>query len=142
VCKIFKFLPTKPSTINQLPLSENALKLAYGNAEFHNFPGEDPRTPRSKGREREGGRSGREKRGGDGEGRGWGSRKGRDGTEGLKGREGKRRKRRRGKGEEFGPPSPMFQTDRRHCRDVSSMSPTKLETSSRRLESDAHKLRA
>jgi hypothetical protein len=53
----------KPSTISQLSLSESALKLANGNVEFQNFPREDPRNPRSKGREREGGRSGREKRG-------------------------------------------------------------------------------
>jgi hypothetical protein len=26
-------------------LSENALKLTYGNVEFQNFPGEDPRPP-------------------------------------------------------------------------------------------------
>jgi hypothetical protein len=43
-------------------LSENALKLTYGNVEFHNFPGEDPRF---KGREREGGKSGRKQRGGE-----------------------------------------------------------------------------
>jgi hypothetical protein len=67
-------------------LSENTLKLAYGHVEFQNFSGRTP-DPRSKGREiREGGRSGREKRG-----RAWGSTKGRDGTEWLKEREGKER---------------------------------------------------
>jgi hypothetical protein len=95
----------KPSTINQLSLSENASKLTYGNVEFQNFPGEEPRTPRLKGMEREGEKSGRKKRGGEGrggekrdgevgrggEGLGWGNRKGRGGSEGLKEREGKRR---------------------------------------------------
>jgi hypothetical protein len=85
VCQISKFLATKPLTINQLSLSENALKLTYGNVEFQNFPGRTP-DPRSKGREREGGKSGR-----GGEGRGWGGRKGRGGREGLKEREGKER---------------------------------------------------
>jgi hypothetical protein len=90
VCQIFKFLATKPSTINQLSLSENALKLTYGNVEFQNFPGEDPGPPASregKGRREEW----KKKRGGEGRGRGWGSRKGRGGREGLKEREGKRR---------------------------------------------------
>jgi hypothetical protein len=32
-------------TINQLSLSENALKLASGNAEFQNFPGRTPDSP-------------------------------------------------------------------------------------------------
>jgi hypothetical protein len=95
-------------TINQLSLSENALKLTYGIVEFPNFPGRIPGTP-LQGRERE--KSGREKR--VGEGREWGDRKGR---EGLKEREGMERgeKGQRGRGEEFGPP--MFQTDRRHCQ--------------------------
>jgi hypothetical protein len=30
-------------------LSENSLKLTYGNLEFQNFPGKDPRISRSKG---------------------------------------------------------------------------------------------
>jgi hypothetical protein len=49
--------------MNQLPLSENALKLTYGSIELQNFPVEDSPL---KGREREGGRSGREKKGWDG----------------------------------------------------------------------------
>jgi hypothetical protein len=100
VCQFSKFLATKLLTINQLSLSKNALKLTYSNVEFQNFPGEDPRTPRSRGREWEGGKSGR----GVGRGRGWGGRKERGGNEGLKEREGKWRKGRKGRGEEFGPP--------------------------------------
>jgi hypothetical protein len=86
VCRIPKFLATKHLTINQLSLSENALKLTYGNVEFQNFPGEDPGPP-LQGE----GKGGREewKRGG--RGRGWGGRKGRGGREGLKEREGKER---------------------------------------------------
>jgi hypothetical protein len=65
VCQISRdeTLDNKPI----LALSENALKLIYGNVEFQNFPGEDPRF---KGREREGGKSGRKKRGGEGRRRG------------------------------------------------------------------------
>jgi hypothetical protein len=62
----------EPFTINQFSSFQNALKLTYGNVEFKKFPGEDPRTPRSKGREREGGKSGRGvgmRRGRGGEGR-------------------------------------------------------------------------
>jgi hypothetical protein len=33
-----KFLATKLLTINQLSLSEKALKFTYGNVEFQNFP--------------------------------------------------------------------------------------------------------
>jgi hypothetical protein len=86
VCQFSKFLATKLLTINQLSLSENALKLAYGNVEFQNFPGEDPGPP-LQGE----GKGGREewKREWDGKGRGWGGRKGR--AKG-KGREGKRKK--------------------------------------------------
>jgi hypothetical protein len=82
-------------------LFENALKLTYGNVEFKNFPGEDPR---SKGREGEGGKSGRGV-GGEGE-----AEVGREGVEGKGSRKGKGRKeekRRKGKGEEFTPPPPQ-----------------------------------
>jgi hypothetical protein len=34
-----------------LALSENALKLIYGNVEFQNFPGEDPASRGGKGKE-------------------------------------------------------------------------------------------
>jgi len=51
------------------------LKLTYSNLEFQNFPGEDPRTPSSRGGERRG----REERG-------KGRREGRDGK--VQGREG------------------------------------------------------
>jgi hypothetical protein len=98
-------------------LSENALKLIYGNVDFQNFPARTP-VPRVNG-----GKGGREewKRdegwGGEGRGRGCGGRKGRDGRKGLKEREGKRRKG-GGEGERNLDP-PMFQTDRRqwliHC---------------------------
>jgi hypothetical protein len=70
-------------TIKQLSLSENALKITYGNVEFQNFPGRTPNPLLQKE-----GKGGREewKRGG--KGRGWGGRKARGG------REGKMRKRR------------------------------------------------
>jgi hypothetical protein len=96
-------------------LFQNALKLTYGNVEFKKFPGEDPRTPRSKGRER-----GREewKRGGDEEGRGGEGRGGRGGRKGRvegkglsKGKGRKEEKREEGKGEEFGPPQCSRQID-------------------------------
>ena len=53
------FLATKPLTRNHISCSESALKLTYSNVEFQNFPGENPRTPRFKGRggEREGSRN-------------------------------------------------------------------------------------
>jgi hypothetical protein len=55
VCQVSKILATIPSTRNQLSLSGNELKLTYGNVEFQNFPGEEPRPPAprgGKGRER------------------------------------------------------------------------------------------
>ena len=64
------------------------LKLTYSNLEFQNFPGEDPRTPSSKGGEGKG----REGRGGEG-----GESEGKEGGEGY-GREG----RDRGGREEWG----------------------------------------
>ena len=58
---------TKPLTRHPFSVFKIALKLTHGNVELHNFPGVDPRTPTSKGRERgsrrEGG--GREGRKGD-----------------------------------------------------------------------------
>jgi hypothetical protein len=53
---------TKPLTINQLSLSENALKVTYSNVEFQNFLG---RTSALSGRKWRGGKR-------DEEGRGWG----------------------------------------------------------------------
>jgi hypothetical protein len=47
------FLAPKPLTKNHISCSKSALKLTYSNVEFQNFPGEDPRTPRFKGRGRE-----------------------------------------------------------------------------------------
>jgi hypothetical protein len=96
-------------------LLENALKLAYGNIKFQNFPGRTPGLPAPRGgKVREGRVEESRGRGREGmrrlEGKGWkGRAKG-------KGREGKRRKGRKGRGEEFGPP--MFQTDRRHWQDI------------------------
>jgi hypothetical protein len=59
----------KPSTVSQLSLSESALKLAYGNVEFQNFPREDHGPPApTGGKGREGGVE--ERRGGGGEGMG------------------------------------------------------------------------
>jgi hypothetical protein len=77
-------------------LSENALKLAYGNVEFQNFPAEDPGPPLQGEGKVETEEWKREEEWG-GKGKEWGSRKGRGGTEELKlkEREGKRRKRRR-----------------------------------------------
>ena len=46
---------------------QNVLKLTYSNLEFQNFPGEDPRTPLSKGRGGKG--KGEEERAGKGKGR-------------------------------------------------------------------------
>jgi hypothetical protein len=65
VCQISRdeTLDNKPI----LALSENALKLIYGNVEFQNFPGEDPASRGGKGKE---GKSGRKKRGGEGRRRG------------------------------------------------------------------------
>jgi hypothetical protein len=76
VCQISKFLATKHSTINQLSLSENALKLTCGNVEFQNFPGRTPDPPLQ----------------GEGKG-GWEQwkRDGEVGREELKGKEGKER---------------------------------------------------
>jgi hypothetical protein len=116
VCQIFKFLATKPSAISQLSSFETTLKFTYGKVEFQNFPGTDlslpvEETPCSTGREREGGKSGREEGWGE-EDKGMGSRKGRGGTEGLKEQEGKD-ERRRGRGRGIWTP-PMFQTDRCH----------------------------
>jgi hypothetical protein len=103
---------TKPSKINQLPLSENALKLTYDNVEFQNFPGEDPGQPAARGRK--GGRKEwKREEGWGGEGRGWGNRKGRGGTEGLEEREGKERGEKGGGEGERNLDPPMFQTDRR-----------------------------
>jgi hypothetical protein len=47
------FQISRDETLDNKPItfSENVLKLTYGNVEFQNFP-ENPRTPRSKGRER------------------------------------------------------------------------------------------
>jgi hypothetical protein len=73
VSQISKFLATKSLTINQLSLSENALKLAYGNVEFQNFPGRTPDSPlqaEGKGEREEWKRAdgwGGEERGGEGE---------------------------------------------------------------------------
>jgi hypothetical protein len=82
-------------TINQLSLSENALKFTYGNFEFQNFP---RRTSALRGRNWNwrGGKIGRKKR--DGEGRGWGCR-GRKGKAKGEGRDGKMKK---GRGEKGG----------------------------------------
>jgi hypothetical protein len=51
VCQISRdeTLDNKPI----LALSENALKLIYGNVEFQNFPGEDPLQGEGKGRREE-----------------------------------------------------------------------------------------
>jgi hypothetical protein len=80
-------------------LSENALKFTYGNVKFQNFPGRTPDpTPR-------GGKSGREKRGGEGRGRG-GEGKGIGKYEGKgqrKGKGWKEEKKEEGNEEEFGP---------------------------------------
>jgi hypothetical protein len=113
VCQIFKFLATKPSTISQLSLSENALKLTYGNVEFQNFPGRTPGPP-LQGEGKGGREEWKREEGWGGEGRGWGSRKGRGGTEGLKEREGKERGEKGGGEGERNLDPPMFQTDRRH----------------------------
>jgi hypothetical protein len=90
-------------TINQLSLSENALKLTYGNVEFQKFPGEDPRTLRPKGGK---GRAGRVEEGRRvGRWRGWGFRKGRGRREGLKEREVEERgEKEEGKGRGFRTP--------------------------------------
>ena len=45
---------------------QNVLKLTYSNLEFQNFPGEDPRTPSSRGGK---GKGGEEREGKDREGR-------------------------------------------------------------------------
>jgi hypothetical protein len=89
-----KFLATKPLTINQLSLSENALKFTCGNVDFLNF---QRRTSALRGRNEtwRGGKIGRKKR--DGEGRGWGCR-GRKGKAKRKGRDGKTKKDRGEKG--------------------------------------------
>jgi hypothetical protein len=67
-------------TINQLSLSENALKFTYSNVEFQNFLAT---TSALSGRKWRGGKSGREKR--DEEGRGWecGGRKGKAKEKGM-----------------------------------------------------------
>jgi hypothetical protein len=70
-------------------LSENALKSTYGNVEFQNFPGEDPRTSRSKRREKKEREEWKREDGGGG--RGWGSRKRRGESEWLQEREGMER---------------------------------------------------
>jgi hypothetical protein len=67
-------------TINQLSLSENALKFTYSNVEFQNFLG---RTSALSGRKWRGGKSGREKRGGEGRGWGCGGRKGKAKGKGM-----------------------------------------------------------
>jgi hypothetical protein len=105
-----KTLDNKP-----LSLSENALKLTYGNVEFQNFPGRTPEPP-LQGRKREAGQSGREKRGGEeGEEDGRECRKGRSGREGLKEREWvERGEKGGGEGKRNLDPS-MFQTDQCHC---------------------------
>jgi hypothetical protein len=60
-----KFLATKPLKINQLSLSENALKFTYSNLEFQNFLGKTSALSERKWR---GGKSGRGmKRAGDGD---------------------------------------------------------------------------
>jgi hypothetical protein len=108
VYKISKFLAMKPLTVNQTFLTENALKLAYSNVEFQNFPRGGPKTPR---RSNLTGGEGRmeERRGVEWEG------DGEIGREGLKEGKGcKEEKKEKGRGEEFETPQ-MFQTDRRHC---------------------------
>jgi hypothetical protein len=97
-------------------LFENALKLTYGNVEFKKFPG-DPRTPRSKGKEREGEKSGRGVgRGGEerGVGEGKGGRKGRWKRR-LQERERKERGEKGGRERERNLEPPIFETDQRHC---------------------------
>jgi hypothetical protein len=98
-------------------LFENALKLTFGNVEFKKISGEDPRTPRSKGREREGGKSGRgvgrggegEERGGEGKGR---YRKGRVEGKGLRiGKGRKEEKKEEGKGRGIWTPQCSRQID-------------------------------
>jgi hypothetical protein len=85
--------------MNQLPLSENALKLTYGNAGFQNFSGRTPGPPlqgEGKGRRKE-----------------WKTEEGWK-AKGWKGRaKGKGRKVEE-EGERNLDPPPMFQTDRRH----------------------------
>jgi hypothetical protein len=72
----FQISRDETSTINQLPLSKNALKVTYGNVEFQNFPGRTHGPPLQE--EVKGGREEWEREEGwGGEGRGWGSRKGR-----------------------------------------------------------------
>jgi len=63
------FLAPKSLTRNHISCSVNVLKINYSNVKFQNFPREDPRTPRFKGRggkgRGEGGKEG-ERRGGKG----------------------------------------------------------------------------
>jgi hypothetical protein len=113
--KCAKFSNFSRETLDNKPITfvRKRVKTRLRQCRIPKFSGGEPRP---KGREWEGGRREREKRGWGGEGRGCGSSKGRGGTEGLKGREGKRRKRRRGRGEEFGPPdvpdrsTPLYST--------------------------------
>jgi hypothetical protein len=87
-----KFRAMKLLTINQLSLSENALKFTYGNVESQNFP---RRTSALRGRNWRGGKIGRKKSGGEGRGWGCGGRKGKAKGEG---RDGKTKKDREEKG--------------------------------------------
>jgi hypothetical protein len=93
-------------------LSKTALKCTYGNVEFQKFPGEDPRTHRSKGGKGRGGKRGevgkaiRRYEGKECKGRAKGKGRMESGEKG--GGEGKKN---------LDPP--IFHTDRRHCTNLS-----------------------
>jgi hypothetical protein len=84
------FQISRDETLDNKPIIfvRKRVKIHLRQCRIPKFSGEDP-GPHSKGREREGGKSGREKRGGEGEGEGKGM--GRGGREGLKEREGMER---------------------------------------------------
>ena len=84
------FVIARPKNIHLQPpfACQNVLKLTYSNLEFQSLPGEDPRTPSSRG----GDGRGREGRRGRGKGSEWGrgriGKAGRDGEGGREGRNG------------------------------------------------------
>jgi hypothetical protein len=85
-------------TIKQLSLSENALKLTYGNVEFQNFPGGSPLQGEGKGGREEWERTG------------WGGREedeeaGREGVEGKDQRKGEGWKEKKKEGKRMWTPS-------------------------------------